>query len=98
MECIQPTDVDLRKVRILSDDEGQGKKLKVAIQNLDSLGYIQGPWGFLTDTEIMNIVRYHLELSDSIAESKSIKDAASDEKKDDHETNITEIAPKEKNF
>ena len=52
--------------------------------NLDSLGYIQGRCGLLTDTERMNRVRHHLELADTIAEIKHIEDAASAYKKDDH--------------
>ena len=42
MECIQPTYVDLRKLRILDDAGVQGEKLKVVMRKLDSLGYIQG--------------------------------------------------------
>ena len=40
MECIQPTDVDLRKVRILANSGGQGTKLKVDMREIYSLGYI----------------------------------------------------------
>ena len=56
VECIQPTDVDIHKCRILADAGGQGAKLTVDIQNLDSLGYIQGRCGFLNDLEILNMV------------------------------------------
>ena len=56
MECIQPTDVDIHKCRILADAGGQGAKLTVEIQNIDSLGYIQGRCGFLNDMEILNRV------------------------------------------
>ena len=53
MECIQPTDDDLRKGRILADDGGQGAILKIAKQKIDSLGYIWGNYGLLTDTDRM---------------------------------------------
>ena len=51
MECIQLTYVDLCKGRILDNAGGQGKQLRVVMQKLDSLGYIQGCCGFLTDPE-----------------------------------------------
>ena len=56
MECIQPTDVDIQKCRILANARDQGAKLTVEIQNIDSLGYIQGCCGFLNDLEIFNRV------------------------------------------
>ena len=42
MECILPTDDDLRKVRILADAGGQGAILNIAKRKLDSLRYIRG--------------------------------------------------------
>ena len=41
MECIRPTDDDLRKGRILADAGGQGEILKIEKRKLDSLGYIR---------------------------------------------------------
>ena len=64
------------------------------MRKLDSLGYIQGHCGFLTDTERINIVIHHLEPADFIAEIKCIKDAASAEKKYEHVTKIIDLAPK----
>ena len=98
MECIQPTGVDLRKHWILSDAGSQGKKLKFVMRKLDSLGYIQGRCGFLTDLDIINRERNNLELSDYITEVKRIKDAASSDKKDEHTTNMIELVPKEENL
>ena len=76
MGCIQSTNVDLRKGQIFVDTRGEGAKMNVAMQKLDSLGYIQGCCGFWTDLYIMNRVRHHLETSYYNAEVKSIKDAA----------------------
>ena len=73
MECIQPTDVGLHKYCIIANSGGQGAKLKVAMQKLGSLGYIQGCCSFLTYPEIMNRVRHHLELSDYISDIKRIQ-------------------------
>ena len=98
MKCIQPIDVDLRKVRILDDAEGQGAKLKDTIQRIDILGYIQGLYGLMTDPEISNRVRNNLQLDDYISETKLIKYAASFEKKDEHATNMIYLAPKAENF
>ena len=50
MECIQLTDAELRKGWILANAGGQGKKLKVAMRKIDSIRYIQGRCGLLTDT------------------------------------------------
>ena len=93
MECIQPTNVEILKGRIISNSGGQSEKPKVAMWKLDSLGYIQERCSFLTDTERINRVSHNLELADTIAEIKQIKDAASAEKKDDHETKMIELAP-----
>ena len=76
MECIQPTNVDIRKRQILADAGVQGEKMKVVMRKLDSLGYIQGRCSFLTDTDRIIRVRHHLELADPISEVKWIKDAA----------------------
>ena len=84
MECIQPTNVCLRKGFILTDGGDQGAKLKVAIRKLDILGYIQGFFGLLIDPDKMIKVINHLELADSIYEIKWIEDAASAENKDEH--------------
>ena len=94
MDCIQPTDVDLRKCQIIDDSGVQGAKLKVVMRKLDSLGYIQGRCVFLTDPDIINKVRHHLDLDDSISEVKFIKDAASSENKDQHATKMIEIVTK----
>ena len=91
MECIQPTNVDLRKRRILANAGVQGAKLRVVMQNLDSLGYIQGRCGFLTDPDIINKVRHHIDLDDSISEVKFIKDAASSENKDEYSTKMINL-------
>ena len=81
MEYMQPTNVYLRKYCILIDAGGQGAKLNVVMQKLDSFGYIQGCCGFLTDPDRVNIVRHHIDLADSIAEIKRVEDYASAEKK-----------------
>ena len=94
MECIQPTGVDLRKHWILSDAGSQGKKLKFVMRKLDSLGYIQGRCGFLTDPDKINRVRHHLDIDDSISEVKRIKDAVSSENKDENATKMIELVPK----
>ena len=93
MECIQPTDVELCKVRILSDAGGQGAKMKIATWNIDILGYIQGRCSFMDDPERMNIVRHNLKLSYSITEIKRTEDATSAENNDEHATKMIELAP-----
>ena len=72
MECIRPTDDDLRKCRILADAVGQGAILKIAKRELDSLGYIRGNCGFLTDPGRMTRVENILLLVASISEIKRI--------------------------
>ena len=64
------------------------------MRNLDSLGYIKGHCGLLTDPEIMNRARHNLELANYIAEIKWIEDDASSDKKDEHETKMIELVPK----
>ena len=64
------------------------------MRKLDSLGYIHWRCGFLTDSEIMNRIKNHIELPDSISETKRIEYDASDEKKDEHETKMIELKPK----
>ena len=54
------------------------------MRNLDILGFIQGRYDFLNDTKRRNRVRHDIDLSDSIYEIKLIKDAASDEKHNEH--------------
>ena len=49
MKCIQPTDVDPCNGRIFADTGGKGTKLKVVMQNIYSLGYIQGVCYFMND-------------------------------------------------
>ena len=98
MECIKPTDVDLRKGWIIVNAVGQGAKMKVVMRMLDSLGYIQGSCGFLTDTENMNRVRHHLEIADYIAEIKRIEDDASPKKKDENVTNMIDLVMKSENL
>ena len=49
MECIQPTDDELRKDRIIANAGGEGAIPKIAKWKLDRLGYIRGHCGFLTD-------------------------------------------------
>ena len=94
MECIQSTNVDPRKGQILADAGGQGSKMKFAMRKLDMLRYIVSSFGFMTDQERMNTVRHHLELDDSIAEIKCIKDDASSYKKYEHATKMIELALK----
>ena len=53
MECIQPADDDLHKGRVLANAGGQGAILKIANMKLDSLGYIRGHCGLLTDPDRM---------------------------------------------
>ena len=98
MEWIQPTDVDLRKCRIIDNAGVQGSKLKVVMWKLDSLGYTQGHCSFMTDTDIINKVRHHIELDYSIDEVKWIKDAASYNNKDEHTTKMIELVPKAENL
>ena len=52
----------------------------------------------MIDAERMNRVRYHLELANSITETKRVGDAASAENKDKHATKIIELAPKAEFF
>ena len=94
MGCIQPTNVELCKGQIIVNARNQGAKLKFVMQNLDSLGYIHGSCGFLNDPYRMNKVTHNLELADSIAEIKWIKDDTSAEKKDNRATKIIELAQK----
>ena len=70
MECIRPTDDDLRKFRILADAGGQGAILKIAKRKLDRLGYIRGHRSFLTDPDRMTRVENMLRLVTSIYEIK----------------------------
>ena len=72
--------------------------MEVAIQKLDSLGYIKGCCSLLIDPKRMNRVRHHLELADPIAEMKRTEDAASAEKKDEHATKRIELVPKAETF
>ena len=49
MECIQLTNVNLRKVRILAGSGVEGEILNILWRKLDSLGYIKFRWSLLTD-------------------------------------------------
>ena len=93
MECIRPTDNDLRKGRILADAGGQGEILKIAKRKLDSLGYIRGYCGLLTDPDRMTRVENMLRLVASISDIKRIEGAALDDMKDKHATKMKELAP-----
>ena len=98
MEFIQPIDVYLCNGLILSDSGYQGAKLKLVMRELDSLVYIQGCCRFLNDPERMNIVRRHLEVSDSNTEIKLVEDTASAEKKDEHVIKMIELERKAEFF
>ena len=93
MECIRPTNDNPLKCWILADAGGQGAILKIAKQKLDSLGFIRGLFGFLTDLGRMTIEENMLRLVYSISEIKWIEDAASVERRDNHATKMKEIAP-----
>ena len=97
MECIQSTNVNLCKGQILADAGGQGSKLKVAMRNLDILGYIMGGCGFLTDLERINRVRRYLQIADSITEIICIKYNSSAYKEYEHATKMIEFALKTEN-
>ena len=93
MNFIRPTGDDVRKGQILANAGGQGAILKIAKRKLDSLGYIWGYCGLLTDPGRITRVDNMLQLVDSISEIKWIEDSASDERKDKHATKMKELAP-----
>ena len=49
MECIQTTNADRRKGRILADAGGKGAIPKISERKIDSLGYIHGHCILITD-------------------------------------------------
>ena len=92
MECIQLTNDDLRKGRIIANAGGEGAIPKIENWKLDSLGYIQGHCGLLTEPGRMTRVENMIRLVASIYEIKRIKDAALDKSKDKHATKMKDLA------
>ena len=93
MECIAPTGTELTRSRIIADAGGEGAILKISARKLDTLGYIQGHCGHMTNPERMKRVRDHLALSSSVAAIQRAEQERAGKKREEDNQKLDDTAP-----
>lgn len=93
MECINPSEDDLRKGRLIADAGGQGATMKIAKRKLDSLAYVRGRCGNMLHPDRMKRVRNQLKLAESMASIHRMEAEEAATKKQHEEGELRKLAP-----
>ena len=92
MECIQPSEHELKRGHIIRDAVGDGAALKVARRKLNTIGNMHGHCAVLNGAENLKRMRDDLQLTDAIAEISRGDAAANAVKKAEEEGNLIDGA------
>lgn len=90
---LQLQSAELTRSRIIADAGGEGAILKISARKLDTLGYIQGRCGHMTDPERMKRVRDHLALSSSVAAIQRAEQERAGKKREEDNQKLDDTAP-----
>lgn len=94
MECVNPTEKDLRHGQIMRDATGDGAKKKIAKRKLTNLGYMQGYCELVTSDERVKRMKQDLKLAASVAAINVAEAKEKEEKKAGEQKEVQDKAPK----